>query len=292
MCDELTVKDNEKYLLESARLSRREFNGLAAGAALTFLLPRAADALDVTESEVNVATPDGTADCYFAHPASGQFPGVIVWPDILGLRPAFRQMGRRLAESGYSVLVVNPYYREAKAPVVPEGATFQDPATRETVMPLARQLSATTHVTDAHAFVRYLDQQPAVDTDRKLGTTGYCMDGPMVFRTAASEPERIGAAATFHGGGLVTDGTDSPHLLIPQMKARFLIAIAANDDEKQPDAKDTLRDAYDAASLPAEIEVYQGTLHGWCPPDSSVYNEEQAEHAWERLLKLFGSALT
>jgi len=291
MCNELTVKDNEKYLSESTRLSRREFSGLAAGAALTLLLPRAADALDVSETDVSVATPDGTADCYFVHPASGRHPGVIVWPDILGLRPAFRQMGRRLAESGYSVLVVNPYYRQVRAPVVPDGATFQDPAIRETVMPLAQQLNAATHVTDAHAFVGFLDRQAAVDTDRKLGTTGYCMGGPIVLRTAAAEPERVGAAATFHGGGLVTDGSDSPHLLIPQMKAQFLIAIAANDDEKQPDAKDTLRAAFDAASLTAEIEVYEGTLHGWCPPDSSVYNLEQAERAWGRLLALFEAGL-
>jgi carboxymethylenebutenolidase len=291
MCDESTVKDNEKFLAESGRLSRREFSGLAAGAALTFLLPRAADALDVVEADVDVTTPDGTADCYFVHPAAGRHPGVIIWPDILGLRPAFRQMGKRLAESGYAVLVVNPYYRAAKAPVVPEGATFQDPATRETVMPLARQLNAKTHVTDARALVKFIDQQGAVDTGHKLGTTGYCMGGPIVFRTAAAVPDRVGAAATFHGGGLVTDDPDSPHLLIPQMKAQFLIAIAANDDEKQPDAKDTLRASFEGASLPAEIEVYEGTLHGWCPPDSSVYNEEQAERAWSRLLALFKAAL-
>jgi len=291
MCDEFTVKDNEKFLAQSGRLSRREFSGLAAGAALTFLLPRAADALDVVETDVDVTTPDGTADCYFVHPAAGRHPGVIIWPDILGLRPAFRQMGKRLAESGYAVLVVNPYYRAAKAPVVSEGASFQDPATRETVMPLARQLSAETHVTDARALVSFIDQQGAVDTGHKLGTTGYCMGGPIVFRTAAAVPARIGAAATFHGGGLVTDEPDSPHLLIPQMKAQFLIAIAANDDEKQPGAKDTLRSSFEAASLPAEIEVYEGTLHGWCPPDSSVYNEEQAERAWSRLLALFKAAL-
>ena len=291
MCDDQTVKDNERYLAQSGLLSRREFSRLAAGAALMALLPRAADAFDVTESEVDVPTPDGTADCYFVHPASGRHPGVIVWPDILGLRPAFRQIGKRLAESGYAVLVVNPYYRSAKAPVVPLGATFQDPSIRETVMPLAQQLSAETHVTDARTFAGFLDQQAAVDTHRKLGTTGYCMGGPMVMRAAATVPERIGAAATFHGGGLVSDGPDSPHLLISQMKAHFLIAIAANDDEKQPEAKDVLRKAFAAAALPAEIEVYEGTLHGWCPPDSAVYNEAQAERAWNRLLALFARAL-
>lgn len=291
MCDEKTVQDNERYLAQSGLLSRREFGRLAAGAALTALLPRAANAFDVTESEVNVPTPDGTADGYFVHPASGRYPGVIVWPDILGLRPAFRQIGRRLAESGYAVLVVNPYYRSAKAPVVPLGASFQDPSVRATVMPLYQQLNAETNVIDARALASFLDQQAVVDTRRKLGATGYCMGGPMVMRAAATVAERIGAAATFHGGDLVSDGPDSPHLLIPRMKAHFLIAIAANDDEKQPEAKDVLRKAFAAAALPAEIEVYQDTLHGWCPPDSAVYNEAQAERAWGRLLALFARAL-
>jgi len=291
MCDEHTVKDNEKYLAEARLLSRREFGGLAAGAALTVLLPRAANAFDVTEADVSITTPDGEADCYFVHPAEGRHPGVIVWPDILGLRPAFRQMGKRLAEAGYAVLVVNPYYRAAKAPVVPLGATFQDPTIREKVMPLARQLSPDTHVTDALAFVGFLDGQAAVDSQRKLGTTGYCMGGPIVMRTAAAAPERVGAAATFHGGGLATDAPDSPHLLIPKMKAQFLIAIAENDDEKDPQAKETLRTSFASAGLKAEIEVYSGTLHGWCPPDSSVYNEAQAEQAWSRLLSLFNTAL-
>ena len=291
MCDEKTVQDNERHLVQSGLLSRRTFGYLAAGAALTALLPRAADAFDVTENEVNVPTPDGTADGYFVHPASGRHPGVIVWPDILGLRPAFRQIGKRLAESGYAVLVVNPYYRSAPAPVVPLGASFQDPSVRETVMPLYRQLSAATHAADARTFADFLDQQAAVDTRRKLGTTGYCMGGPIVMRAAATVPERIGAAATFHGGGLVSDEPDSPHLLIPQMQAHFLIAIAANDDEKEPQAKDVLRKDFAAAGLPAEIEVYPDTLHGWCPPDSAVYNEVQAERAWDRLLALFAAAL-
>lgn len=291
MCDQDTVKDNEKFLSESGLLSRRQFNSLAVGVALAMVLPRAADAFDVTETEVNVTTPDGEADCYFVHPASGRYPGVIIWPDILGLRPAFRQMGKRLAESGYSVLVINPYYRSARSPVVGEGASFQDPAVRETVMPLYKQLNAAGNVSDTHAFVSFLDEQGSVDTDRKLGTTGYCMGGPMVMRCAAAAPDRIGAAATFHGGGLATDAADSPHLLIPQMKAHFLIAIAANDDEKEPEAKDTLRAAFASADLPAEVEVYQDTLHGWCPPDSQVYNESQAERAWSRLLALFESTL-
>jgi carboxymethylenebutenolidase len=258
---------------------------------MAMLLPRAADALDVTESDVMVKTPDGTADCYFVHPSSGSHPGVVVWPDILGLRPAFRQMGKRLAESGYAVLVVNPFYRQKKAPVVPPGANFADQATRDVVMPLAGALNATTHTTDARAFVAFLDTQAAVDKRRKLGTTGYCMGGPIVMRTAAAVPQRVGAAATFHGGGLVTKAPDSPHLLIPKMQAQLLNAIAENDDQREPDSKNVLKQSYAAAKIPAEVEVYAGAAHGWTVPDSAVYNQPQAEKAWSRLLVLFGKAL-
>ena len=255
------------------------------------MLPSVANAAEVTEADVNVTTPDGVADCYFVHPAEGRHPGVLIWPDILGLRPAFRAMGKRLAESGYAVLVVNPFYRNAKAPVVPEGASFQDEATRNTVFPMARALSAKTHVTDAMAFIGFLDQQPAVDTSRKLGTMGYCMGGPMVMRTVAAVPDRMGAGATFHGGGLATDAEDSPHLLIPETQAHMLHAIAENDDQRTPEAKNMLREAYGKAGISAEIEVYKGTMHGWCPPDSAVYNEPQAEKAWSRMLALFEEAL-
>lgn len=291
MCDENTVRDNERYLGRGGGMTRRRFGAATAAAAIALSLPRAADAAEVVESEVRVSTPDGEADCHFTHPVGGKHPGVIVWPDIVGLRPAFRLMGRRLAESGYAVLTVNPYYRTARAPVVPEGASFQDPATRDILMPLARSLTPTTNVTDAKAFVAFLDAQPAVNTARPIGTTGYCMGGPMTMRTAAAIPGRIGAGASFHGGRLVTDGPDSPHLLIPQMKASYLFAVAANDDEREPDAKNVLRQSFDAAGLPAEIEVYEGAMHGWCPPDSRVYNEAQAERAWSRLLNLFGTAL-
>jgi carboxymethylenebutenolidase len=287
MCDERTVREANKYLSQSGKLSRREFGTLSAGVGLSMFLPKLANAQAVTERDVDVPTPDGTADCYFVHPSTGRHAGVIVWPDILGLRPAFRMMGRRLAESGYSVLVVNPFYRGARAPVVPEGASFQDESVRNTVFPLAGALNAQTHVTDARAFVSFLDQQASVDTGRKIGTTGYCMGGPIVMRTAAAVPGRVGAGASFHGGGLVTDAPDSPHLLIPEMDARFLFAIAANDDENDPEAKNVLRQSYDRAGLAAEIEVYEGTQHGWCPPDSAVYDEAQAERAWSRLLVLF-----
>ncbi len=291
MCDDAAFDDMIEHNLRQGGLSRRELGSLALGAGIAFALPRVANALDTTESEVEIKTPDGTADAYFVHPASGRHPAVLFWPDIFGLRPAFRQMGKRLAESGYSVLVVNPFYRTKRAPTAPEKANFDDPETRKLLMGLKGTLSPATARTDAKAFLAWLDAQSAVDTKRKAGTTGYCMSGPIAFETAAALPDRIGAVATFHAGGLVTDQPDSPHLLIPKMRAHFLIAIAENDDQKQPDAKVVLREAFAKAGLPAEIEVYAGTLHGWCPPDSAVYNAAQAEKAWERMLALFKQAL-
>ncbi len=287
MCDERTDADNTEYL-RAKGITRREFGAVSAGAGLAMLLPRAANAQAVTESEIDVTTPDGVADCYFVHPASGAHPGVLIWPDAFGLRDAKRQMARRLAESGYSVLVVNPYYRSQRAPVV-SSTNFAEVSS--TVRPLMATLNAETHARDAQAFVSFLDSQPSVDSNRKMGTMGYCMGGPITMRTAAALPDRIGAAASFHGGGLVTDQPDSPHLLVPQMQAHYLFAIAANDDENEPEAKDVLRDAFAQAGLPAEIEVYEGALHGWCPPDSQVYDEAQAERAWSRLLVLFEGAL-
>ena len=291
MCDDAALDDMVEYTLRNGGLSRRELGSLALGAGIAFALPRAAHALETTESEVEIETPDGKADAYFVHPASGRHPAVLVWPDIFGLRPAFRQMGKRLAESGHAVLVVNPFYRTKKAPTAPEKADFKDPETRKMLMELRSTLSAATAKTDAEAFIPWLDRQGAVDTKRKAGTSGYCMGGPLVFRTAAAKADRIGAAATFHGGGLVTDGPDSPHRLVPQMKAHFLVAIAENDDQKEPESKNVLREAFAKAGLPAEIEVYAGTLHGWCPPDAAVYNAAQAEKAWGRMLALFKGAL-
>jgi carboxymethylenebutenolidase len=286
MCDELTNKDAEEYLRRNA-ITRREFSKRGIGATLAMMLPPVANALDVVEQDVMVETPDGMSDCYFVHPASGSHAAVIVWPDIVSIRPAFRAMGKRLAESGYSVLVVNPYYRTARGQIVPDGKGFRDPGIRELLMPHAQSLSPETCVTDGRAYVDYLDAQSSVDTSRKIGTTGYCMTGSYVMRLAAAMPDRIGAGGSFHGGGLASDAEDSPHLLAAQMKAGFLIAIAANDDERNPDEKVLLRQAFDANNVRAEIEVYEDTLHGWCPPDSAVYHEEQAERAWSRLLVLF-----
>ncbi len=289
MCDQHFEEDLKHYR-RGAAVTRRDFGAISASVGLMAMLPSAANALEVTESDVEITTPDGVADCYFVHPSGGKHPAVLVWPDIMGLRPTFRQMGRRLAEAGYAVLVVNPFYRELPAPVVPEGASLADDATRNLVFPLARTLSAATHVTDAKAFIGWLDTQDAVDTGRPVGTTGYCMGGPMVMRTAAAVADRVGAGASFHGGGLATDQPESPHRLVSQMNAHFLIAIAENDDAREPEVKHTLRETFDEAELPAEIEVYPAG-HGWCVPDSPVYDEEQAERAWSRLLALLDDAL-
>jgi carboxymethylenebutenolidase len=290
MCDEDFYEEDLKNYAAEATVSRRKFGALGLGAGMAMLLPQALNAQAVTESDVNVKTPDGTADCYFVHPQTGQHPGIIIWPDILGLRPAFRMMGKRLAEQGYSVLVVNPFYRGAKAPVVQPGATF-GPETMKIVKPLASALNATTHATDARAFVTWLDTQASVHKTRKMGTMGYCMGGPIVMRTAGAMPDRVGGVASFHGGGLVTMAEDSPHLLVAKTKASYLIAIAENDDQRAPGEKDVLKKTFADAKVPAEVEVYAGAAHGWCPPDSAVYNKDQAEKAWSRMLAIFGKAL-
>jgi carboxymethylenebutenolidase len=286
MCDQDHFEQDRQEYEARGLVTRKQF-GAMLGAGIAMMLPRVANAVTVAESDVTITTPDGSADCYFVHPASGTAPGVLIWPDIFGLRPAFRQMGKRLAESGYAVLVVNPFYRTKKAPTAADGAAtpIQD------VIPLARSLNETTQMTDAKAFIGWLDGQASVAKNRKMGTQGYCMGGPMAFRTAAAVPDRVGAVASFHGGGLVTDAPNSPHLQAAKSKAQFLIAIAENDDARSPNDKTALKEVFAKANLPAEIEVYTGSAHGWCPPDSKVYNEALAEKAWSRLLALYGKAL-
>jgi len=293
MCDEHSLDDMAEHQRRAnGDLSRRRFGALSAAAGLVAAtLPRVANALEVTEADITVKTPDGMAEAYFAHPTSGKHPAVLVWADAFGLRPAFKQMGKRLAESGYTVLIPNPYYRVAKMPALPAGLDFAKPEDRAQIMKMMGSLSPETHVTDAKAFAGYLDSHAAVDTKKKMGTTGYCMGGPITMRTAAALPDRVGAAGSFHGGGLVTDKPDSPHLLVPKMKVQYLFAIAENDDKAQPDAKTVLRETFDKAGLKAEIEVYAGAMHGWCPPDAAVYNQAQAEKAWSRMLALFKTAL-
>ena len=284
MCDTDHFAESVAEYEARGLITRRQFGVLVAAGA-PMMLPALANAQATSEREVEIKTPDGTCDAYFVHPASGAAPAVLVWPDIFGLRPAMRTMGKRLAASGYSVLVVNHFYRNGKP-----SATGATPIAD--MMPMRKGKSATTDMTDAKAFVAWLDAQPQVNKNRKVGVHGYCMGGPMSFHTASAVPDRIGAVASFHGGGLVNDaaGPDSPHLLAAATKASFLIAIAENDDQRRPNDKTVLKETFDKAKLAAEIEVYQGA-HGWCPPDTLVYNEPAAEKAWSRMLALYGKAL-
>jgi carboxymethylenebutenolidase len=286
MCDEHSEKDLDLV----GAMSRRDIGILAGSIGLAAAFPANAATRKIVEKEVVVTTPDGQADCYFVAPAKGKHPAVIVWPDIFGLRPAMRQMGKRLAEAGYAVLVVNPFYRSSRAPTSDPGGAFDD-AFRAKIGAMRALMTPDAISRDAQAFVAFLDKQKSVNAKRKIGTSGYCMGGPLVLRTAAAVPARIGAVASFHGGSMATADADSPHLLIPKSKASYLIAVADNDDQKDPDEKNRLRAAFDAAKRPAEIEVYKGAMHGWCPPDGRAYNKEQAEKAWGRMLALFAKAL-
>ncbi|ROZ79836.1 dienelactone hydrolase family protein [Ramlibacter sp. WS9] len=279
MCD---LNDQEEF----KKYTRRDFATWAASAGVLTALPSVANAVTVAEREVTITTPDGTCDAYFVAPTSGPAPGVLVWPDIFGLRPAFRQMGRHLAESGYSVLVVNPFYRQKKAPTAAQGA--KTPISE--VLPQMQALTPAMHLSDGKAFVAWLDAQAEVDKARKIGTTGYCMGGPIAVRTATAAPGRVGAVGSFHGAAMVTPASDSPHRLVAQTKAHYLIAVAENDDQRDPQAKVALRTALEAAKLPGEVEVYPAA-HGWCPPDSQVYDAAQSERAWARLLATFKTAL-
>lgn len=286
MCDQDHFEQDRLDAEARGLVTRKQFGKiLAAGAAM--MLPAVANAVAVTESDVSIKMPDGTADCVFVHPSTGTAPGVLIWPDIFGLRPAFRQMTKRLAESGYSVLVVNPFYRTKKAPTADEGAKTPIPQ----LMPLARSLNETTNISDAKAFIAWLDEQKPVAKNRKIGTQGYCMGGSMAFRTAVAMPDRVGAVASFHGGnGLVTKEPNSPHLEAAKTHAQFLVCIAENDYKQAPEEQNIMKETFEKAHLPAEVEVYQA-MHGWCPPDSGVYNEAEAERAWSRLLALYGKAL-
>jgi carboxymethylenebutenolidase len=293
------VKPNEAT--QETAVSRREFAAvsLAAGLAAVAGTPAAhAAELPLTEVDVTVKTPDGSCDAAFIHPTTGVYPGVLIWPDAGGLRPSMRQFARRIASAGYAVLVPNPFYRTAKAPVFEDLSTFDfdNPADRAKLPPLTGPVTAAGAAEkDAVAYVAFLDAQKEVDKTRKVGTQGYCMGGSLVVRTAAAVPDRVGAGASFHGGGLVTDNPNSPHLLAPKIKARMYFGIAANDDMRQPDAKDKLKAAFAAANVPAEIEVY-ASLHGWCVPDMPrqngmpIYNMADAERAWGKLVALYKMA--
>jgi carboxymethylenebutenolidase len=279
-------------------LSRRDFGAAALGGGLAMAVGPVSAAPVLTETDVTIRTPDGVCDAAFIHPAAGAHPGVLIWTDAFGLRPAFREMGRRLAAEGYAVLVPNPYYRSTKPPGITTAIDFQNPADRAKLGALMGPLTAPGAAErDASAYIDFLDAQAAVRTASRIGATGYCMGGPLTMRTAATRPDRVGACGSFHGGGLVTDKPDSPHLLAPKIKATYYFAIAASDDDKQPDAKDKLKAAFAAANVPAEIEVYAGSIHGWCVPDmplrdgQPIYNQALAERAWGHLTALFKTTL-
>jgi len=291
----MTEERREHDQTIESEISRREFVAisLAAGVAAASGSASAAD-MPVTETNVQVKTPDGVCDAVFIHPTTGTHPGVLVWPDALGLRPSMRDIGKRIAAEGYSVLVPNPFYRSAKAPVFDASFSFQNQADRAKLQQMTAPLNASGAAEkDAVAYIAFLDTQTQVNKSKKIGTQGYCMGGPLVVRTAAAVPNRIGAGASFHGGGLVTDKPESPHLLAPKIKAKMYFGIAANDDANQPDAKDKLKQAFAAAKVPAEIEVYPGTLHGWCVPDmplqdgKPIYSKPDAERAWSKLVALY-----
>jgi len=290
--------DGKKYT--HGNVSRRDFTALSVAAGLTASAGSAHAALAVTESDVTIKTPDGVCDAAYIRPTSGKYPGVLVWTDIFGLRPSFRDMGKRLAAEGYAVLIPNPFYRTAKSPVVVDASTFDfnDPTNRQKTAAWTGPINQPGAIEkDAVAHIAFLDAQKEVNTARKIGTQGYCMGGPLVFKTAATVSSRVGAGATFHGGGLVTDKPDSPHLLAAKMKSHMYIAIAASDDSKQPDAKDKLKAAFAAANVPAEVTVYDGTIHGWTVRDmpkqdgKPIYNQADAERAWGHLLALYKANL-
>lgn len=292
MCDEATDRELDAYLKRKA-LTRR---GFATGATATLatsslLLQACASPIpgpgSLNEIEAQIPSPDGTIDAMFLHPIKGTHAAVIMWPDIHGVRPAFFDMARRLAGAGYCVIAANPYYRTHQGRLFVEGQTIRDPGGRELVGPHYQALSPATVITDTNAIVTWLDMQAAVDTRRGIGAIGFCMTGSWTLRAAAAVPSRVKAPASFHGGGLVTDAENSPHLLAGDIQGGVLIAIAENDHERQPQAQGVLIEAFESANVPAEIEVYDDAMHGWVPTDSRAYNPEQSERAWERMLALF-----
>jgi carboxymethylenebutenolidase len=294
--EDITMNDETKKPEEQNELSRRDFvaMGIAAGIVAAAGGASAAD-MQVVEKDVEITTPDGTCNAAFIHPTTGSHPAVLIWADAFGLRPALRDMGKRLAAQGYTVLVPNPFYRVTKDPKI-DTATFDFAKDRDKIQPLMNSITADGAAEkDAVAFIAWLDQQKEVNKSKKIGTQGYCMGGPLVMRTAASSA-RIGAGGSFHGGGLVTDRPNSPHLLAPKIHARMYFGVAKNDDERQPDGKDKLKAALDAAHVANKIEVYPAN-HGWCmsdmpaPANAPIYSKPDAERAWGELLALYKQAL-
>jgi carboxymethylenebutenolidase len=286
MCD----SDNNQGIVDTS-FTRRSLVLTISSLAAAAGLPTAALAANVIEKDVIVPTADGKADAVLFHPAgAGSWPAVLMWPDILGLRPVFRDMGRPLAAAGYTVLVPNPFYRVKRAPIVTGPFDFNNKDDIAKIMAFKTGLTEAMVDRDAKAFITFLDKQKQTNRRKGAGVQGYCFSGPFAFHTGAVRSDRIRAIATFHGGGLVTKDASSPHLLIPRTKASFLVAIARNDDAKQPEAKDVLKAAFAAAKRPATVEVYPAD-HGWCVAGSPPYDHAQAERAWAELLKLYRAKL-
>ena len=281
--------------MSNDELTRRDFVSMTVAAGLAAAAGSDVAAQQVVEKTVEIKTPDGTCDAAFIHPASGAHPAVIIWPDAFGLRPSMRDLAKRLAAAGYSVLVPNPFYRMAKSPLYEDASKVNFQTERPKITPLIGSIQADGTVErDAPTLVAWLDMQKEVDRNKKIGTQGYCMGGGLVVRTAAAVPNRVGAGASFHGGGLVTDRPNSPHLLAAKVKARMYFGIAINDDMQQPAAKTTLKETFDAAKVPVEVEVYDMAQHGWCVPDmpNNLYSKVDAERAWGKLLALYKAALS
>jgi len=288
MCDEFI----NPGLIEDSRISRRTFGVLVAATVGTTATAAGAAGAGVTERDVTVNTPDGTCDAALFYPeGKGKWPAVLIWPDIMGLRPAFREMGRRLASEGYVVLVPNPFYRSHRAPVVEGPVDFSNAEQRNRLFGFRGAMTDEGVASDAKAYLAFLDAHPQTNTARKAGVQGYCMGGELSFRTAAAVPARIGAVGSFHGGnGLVTDKPNSPHLLIASTRATYLVCQAQNDDAQKPETKDKLKAAFAAAKRPATVEVYPAN-HGWCVPGTPVYDQAQAERAWTALGGLYRATL-
>jgi len=285
--------------MDNDEITRRDFVSMTVAAGLAAAAGTEIAAQNIVETNVDIKTPDGTCDAAFIHPATGAYPGVLIWPDAFGLRPSMRDMAKRLAMSGYSVLVPNPFYRVAKSPVYENASKIDFAQERAKLGPLMGSITAEGAVEkDAPVYIAWMDMQPSIDRNKKIGTQGYCMGGALVMRTAAAVSNRVGAGASFHGGGLVTQNPNSPHLLAPKIKARMYFGIAVNDDMQQPDAKTKLKEAFDAVKVPAEVEVYSMAQHGWCVPDmpaqangQPIYNKADAERAWGKLMALYKAAL-
>jgi carboxymethylenebutenolidase len=287
MCDQ----DIHQGLVQDPTVSRRTFGLLTAAGAVGLAGVAHAAQTPVIEKDVEVKAPDGTSDAALYYPEGrGTWPAVLIWPDILGLRPVFREMGRRLAGQGYVVLVPNPFYRSRRAPVVEGAFNFANPEDRAKVMALRAAMTDPGIDSDSVAYLAFLDAQPQTDKAKKVGVQGYCMGGPLSIRTAAAVPNRIGAVGSFHGGGLVTDQPSSPHLLIGKTNAAYLVAIAQNDDQSQPTVKDVLKKTFADTGRKATVEVYPAN-HGWCVRGSEVYNEASAEKAWSELSALYKASL-